>query len=405
MKILFITDNFPPETNAPASRTFEHVSEWVRQGAEVTVVTCAPNFPRGKVFPGYHNSWFNREYKQGFELIRVKTYIAPNRGIFKRMIDFISFMIMSAIVSLFLKKHDVVIATSPQFFTAISGWFVAKIKKSKFIFEVRDIWPASLRAVGYNSYERIFSLFERIELFLYRSADAIVVVTQAFKSELTHRGIDEQKIEVVTNGVDTEIFHKNSQMREAFRSKFKLKEKFVVGYVGTLGMSHALETIINAAEKLPMIQFVFVGDGAKRKDLELLIEGRCLSNALLLPAHSKEEMPLVWNGCDIALVTLKDTPLFKTVIPSKIFECMATGTPIILSTPKGEATKIVEDNSVGICCFPENSADLCDKIKMLFNQKDMLSSISINAQITAKHYERRKLASNMLEIIRKVRDD
>ena len=405
MKILFITDNFPPETNAPASRTFEHVSEWVRQGAEVTVVTCAPNFPRGEVFPGYRNSWYSKEKILGFELIRVKTFIAPNSGLFKRMLDFISFMIMSAIVSVLLKKHDVVVATSPQFFSAISGWFIAKVRNSKFIFEVRDIWPASMRAVGYTKYVRIFSLFERLELFLYRSADAIVVVTQAFKSELTQRGIDKHKIEVVTNGVDTKIFYKNSELREIFRNKFQLKDKFVVGYVGTLGMSHALETIIIAAEKLPKIQFVFVGDGAKRKDLDLLIKERSLGNVLMIPAQPKEEMPSVWNGCDVALVTLKYTPLFKTVIPSKIFECMATGTPIILSTPKGEAAKIVEENAVGFYCFPENSTELCDKISTLFNQKDLRSAISSNGQLTAKLYERKKLAGDMLAIIQKVNND
>ena len=261
MKILFITDNFPPETNAPASRTFEHVTEWVKKGADVTVVTCAPNFPSGKVFSGYSNAWYKKDTQIGFDVIRVKTFIAPNTGIFKRMLDFLSFMIMSAVVSIFLKRNDVVVATSPQFFSALSGWFIAKVKRSKFVFEVRDIWPSSIKAVGYTKYNRIFAFFEKLELFLYRQANSIVVVTEAFKTELVERGIDPGKIDVVLNGVDTKKFYQSQELGNCFRREFRLEEKLIIGYVGTLGMSHSLDTIIELSENFlgnDNIHFIFV---------------------------------------------------------------------------------------------------------------------------------------------------
>lgn len=405
LKILFITDNFPPETNAPASRTFEHVSEWAKQGAQVSVITCAPNFPTGKVFPGYKNVLYSKKCIDGINIVRVKTYMAPNSGIFKRILDFMSFMIMSSLAGILMKKHDVVIATSPQFFTGISGWFVSKLKGSKFIFEVRDIWPASLRAVGYNKFEKIFSIFEWIEFFLYRNADAIVVVTQSFREEISKRGIDDDKIEVVMNGVDTTVFDKNFELGEKFREKYNLKNKFVVGYIGTLGMSHALKTVIEVAETLNQIQFVLIGNGTKRDELVSLIRERALENIALIPPQQKEEMPSAWNACDIALVTLNDHPLFKTVIPSKIFECIATGTPIILSTPEGEAKKIVEENAVGLWCEPENVKEMREKILTLYHNIELRTTLSKNGRRISNSFERKKFANDMLSVIKKLSND
>ena len=181
MHILFLTDNFPPEGNAPATRTFEHTREWVKQGHKVTVITCAPNFPEGKVFDGYQNKWLSKERIEGIDVWRVKTYITANEGFLKRTLDFVSFMLSSFLFGLFSKKVDVVVGTSPQFFTVISAWALAKLKRVPFIFELRDIWPASITAVGAMKKSKMISLLEKIEMFLYRQADSIISVTHSFK--------------------------------------------------------------------------------------------------------------------------------------------------------------------------------------------------------------------------------
>ena len=165
MHILFLTDNFPPEGNAPASRTFEHARVWVRLGHKVTVITCAPNFPDGKVFDGYSNDWLNRETMEGIDVIRVKTYITANEGFVKRILDFMSFMVSGFFAGLFVKKPDVVVATSPQFFTAVSVWAVSAFKRKPFVFELRDVWPASITAVGAMKKSLVIRLLEKLEIF------------------------------------------------------------------------------------------------------------------------------------------------------------------------------------------------------------------------------------------------
>ena len=181
MHILFLTDNFPPEVNAPASRTFEHCREWVKAGNQVTVITCAPNFPAGKVFSGYKNKLWQTEEMDGIRVIRVWSYITANAGFIKRILDYISFMPPAVLASFFVKKPDLVIGTSPQFFTVCAAYLVSLFKRIPFVFELRDIWPESIKAVGAMNDSIIIKLLEKIELFLYRKAKMIVSVTHAFK--------------------------------------------------------------------------------------------------------------------------------------------------------------------------------------------------------------------------------
>ena len=206
MDILFLTDNFPPETNAPASRTFEHAREWVQAGHQVTIITCAPNFPKGEVFAGYRNRLWQSEMLDGIRVIRVWSYITANEGFAKRTLDYLSFMVSSFIASFLVRKVDLIIGTSPQFFTAVSAWGCSTFKRVPFVFELRDLWPESIKAVGAVKDSNFIQLFEALEMFLYRRAARIVSVTQSFKKNLVRRGIDGSKIDVVTNGVDLKRF-------------------------------------------------------------------------------------------------------------------------------------------------------------------------------------------------------
>jgi len=249
MHILFLTDNFPPEVNAPASRTFEHCREWVRAGQQVTVVTCAPNFPQGKVYEGYRNRLWQSEEMDGIRVIRVWSYITANEGFVKRILDYVSFMVAAVLAAPWIRGVDVVIGTSPHFFTVCGAYLVSRMKRIPFVFELRDIWPESIKAVGAMGDSPVIRLLEKVEMFLYRQAVCIVSVTNSFKRILVGRGVDGDKIEVVTNGVDLAGFGPREKDAE-LTARFGLEGKFVAGYVGTHGMAHALETILEAAARV-----------------------------------------------------------------------------------------------------------------------------------------------------------
>ena len=401
MRILFLTDNFPPETNAPASRTYEHARRWVDLGHEVTVITCAPNFPQGRVHEGYENRWRSRETVDGIEVVRVKTFIAANRGFALRTLDYMSFMVTSFVAGMIQRRPDVVVATSPQFFAAVGGWALATLRRLPFVFELRDIWPASLEAVGAARSPFLMRTLERLELFLYRQAERVVAVTPSFREDLTSRGIDARKIDVVTNGVDLDRYAPVAK-NEVFAESLGIRGKFVVGYVGTHGMAHALDKALDAAARLKDrsdVHFLFVGDGAAREELIAKKEALGLDNVTLHPPLPKERMPDVWGVCDVALVHLRDTPLFSTVIPSKIFEAFGMGLPVLIACPEGDATDIVHAAQAGEVVAPEDPDALAEAILRLADGEERTRELARASRAAAPEYSRDHLASVMLDSI------
>jgi glycosyltransferase involved in cell wall biosynthesis len=399
MHILFLTDNFPPEGNAPATRTYEHAREWVQLGHRVTIITGAPNFPEGVVFPGYKNSWYHKEVLDGIEVRRVKTYIAANKGFSRRIVDFLSFMVSSFAGGLFVRQPDVIVGTSPQFFTALSAFALAACKRRPFILEIRDIWPASITAVGAMKRGRLIKGLEKLELFLYRRATRIISVTHSFKTDLVKRGVDAAKIDVVLNGVDTSTYQAAEQKAPGFAKPFGLSDKFVVGYIGTHGMAHALENVVSAAEKLKAhdkIRFVFAGGGATRAMVEALVAQKKLRNVALIPRQQKAQMPDVWSLCDVSLVHLKNTPLFSSVIPSKIFESMGMGIPIVIAGPEGESTEIIKRTGAGLVAEAENPDSLVEKVLTLYNDRHFYKTVRTNSQNAAAGFDRKHLAADMV---------
>ena len=404
MHILFLTDNFPPEGNAPATRTYEHAREWVKLGHKVTIITGAPNFPEGKVFDGYKNSWFTKETIDGIEVRRVKTYITANEGFIKRILDFVSFMFTSFIAGLFVKKPDVIIGTSPQFFTAVSAWALSAVRFKPFVFELRDIWPASITAVGAMQESFAIRMLEKLEMFLYRRADLIISVTHAFKRELIGRGVNANKIEVVLNGVDLSKYQPACKDAE-LANKYGLNGKFVAGYIGTHGLAHSLETLVEAAEILKDrsdIVFLFAGGGAGSDLVKDLVKEKSLDNVVVMGRQDKALMPRIWSLCDLSLVHLKNVPLFKSVIPSKIFESMGMGIPILIGVPKGEATEIVESANAGVVINPEDSTSIANEILVMADDTNILHNFQQASKSAASQFDRSHLASNMHTYLSKV---
>ncbi len=406
MKILFLTENFPPETNAAATRVYERACFWVRWGHDVTVVTTAPNFPQGRLYQGYHNRWRRTEIMDGIRVVRVKSFIAPNRGTLLRTLDFLSFMATGTIAACREPRPDVVAATSPQFFAAVAGWLVGALRRVPFVFELGDIWPASIVAVGALRESAALRLMERLELFLYRRAACVVALTPAFKRNIERRGIDPAKIAVVINGVDLDRYAPAERDTD-FARAWDLEDAFVIGYVGTHGMAHGLTNVLDAAERVrdaSRIRFMLVGDGAERDGLIEAANERGLANVVFVPPQPKESMPVVWSVCDVALVHLRNLEAFTEVIPSKMFEAMAMGLPIVLAVPDGEASRILAADGAGVHVAAEDPAALADAVRDLADNADRRRALGQRARDAAPRHTRERQAEEMLRTLQLAAD-
>jgi len=400
MKILFITDNFKPEVNAPATRTYEHVKEWIKdKDVEVTILTCVPNFPHGKVYDGYKNKLYQVAYIDGIKVIRVWSYFTANSGFVKRVLDYMSFAFMAFWVGLF-QKSDIIIATSPQFFTTWAAWGLSKIKRKPWIFELRDLWPESIKTVGAMKQGKVIELLEKIELGLYKSCNKVIAVTDAFKANLISRGIDESKIEVVTNGSNIELFYPRAKDQELLQ-KYNLTDKFVVGYIGTHGMAHSLDFVVKSIAEIEdkNIHFLFIGDGAMKQDILNLARELKLTNITFLEPIAKEDVPRFLSICDVSLAPLKKDDNFKTVIPSKIFEASAMQIPTLLGV-EGQAQKIIESYKAGLCFEPENKDDFIAQLNALKNDKELYKQLKDGCKELAEEFDRKKLAQKFLDILK-----
>ena len=408
MHILFLSDNFPPEVNAPASRTYEHCRQWVAAGEKVTVITCAPNFPKGHVFDGYQNRFWQEQEVDGIRVIRVWSYITANEGFVKRVLDYTSFMLSAFVASMFIRRVDLVIGTSPQFFTAVAAWAVGAVKRKPFVFELRDLWPESIKAVGAMTHAIAIRWLEKLEMFLYRRADRIVSVTHSFRDTLMRRGIDGAKIDVVTNGVDIGRFSPRPKDSELL-AQLGWEGCFVAGYIGTHGMAHGLETLLDAMKAMQstaeggQIRMLMLGDGARKAELKAMAQRMGLTNIAFVDTVPKEEVARYWSILDVSVIHLRRTELFTTVIPSKLFECMGMGLPVLHGVA-GESARIVENEGAGVVFEPENSGQLVRELLRLQADPLLRNRLRGAGLQAAGKYDRNALAMAMLDTLKRVVD-
>ncbi|MGD8641034.1 MAG: glycosyltransferase family 4 protein [Gammaproteobacteria bacterium] len=404
MHIVFLSHYFPPEVNAPATRTYEHCKEWIRNGHQVTVVTCVPNHPRGKIYPGYKNRLYQVEEKDGIKVVRLWTYVTANEGFLKRTLNYISYKISAILATPFIGKADVVVSTSPQFFNGLAGYVVSRLKGAPWILEIRDLWPESILTVGAINNKHVIRFLEWLEMFAYRKADRIVPVTNAFKDYMVAKGIAEDKIHVIKNGVDLS-FYDPVLVSNPLTRELEVDNKFVVSYFGTHGMAHNLETILYAADQLRDyrdIVFMMVGDGAERKKLLQLRDEMQLDNVIMLEQQPKQQMPYLWQLSNVSLVLLKKSRLFKTVIPSKIFESMAMQKPVILGV-EGESSEIINDANAGFTIEPENDGELAEKVLRLYNDSELCHMMGKNGRShVTEFYDRSVLARRFESVMASV---
>lgn len=404
MRILFLTHYFPPEVNAPASRTFEHCREWAGKGHEVHVLTCVPNHPAGRIYPGYRNRLLQDEVIAGIHVHRMLTVPAANAGFLGRSANYVFYLFMATLVAPFLSKTDVVVSTSPQFFCGLAGFVVSRLKRVPWVLEIRDLWPESIITVGAMQESWITRALGWLESFAYRKADAIVSVTQSFVSHIEARG-GAGKVTVITNGVDLKFYTSDAIDRsddKGLAAEFGVQGKFVAAYVGTHGMAHGLDTILRTAERLrdnSGIAFLLAGDGAEREHLIQQRDEMRLDNVFIVGQQPKERMPGIWALTDVSLVLLRKRQTFESVIPSKIFEAMSMRRPIILGV-RGESQRIVEAAGAGLCIEPENDQELAAAVLKLATVPTLAQSLGESGRRhVEEHYDRRRLAARFEQLL------
>jgi glycosyltransferase involved in cell wall biosynthesis len=388
---------------APAARSFEHARHWVEQGHDVTVVTGFPNHPDGIIPEEYRGEMLRRETREGVDIVRTWLYAARNAGFAKRVLNFASFSVSSIVSgSLFVDAPDVVVATSPQLLVGVSGAVLARRFDVPFVFEVRDLWPKSAVDLGAIEHPSLIDFAEGIETAIYREAERVVIVSESFREHIVDRGIPSNDIHFIPNGIDPDFL--DESVERDVRAEYDLREDFVVGYVGTHGMSHGLDVVLEVARRFQEsevfddVTFLFVGDGARKPDLQEQAEAWGLDNVTFVPVQPREEIPSFYRACDVCLVPLRDKPVFKTVLPSKMFEIMAVGRPMIVSIG-GEAERVVSEGNAGLCIPPESPDELVDAIQTLYADPERRETLATRAESYVwEEFSRPALADRYLEL-------
>ena len=426
MKILFFSHYYTPEGNAPATRVSALCERWAKAGHDVTVVTGAPNVPNGVVYEGYANRRTS-EVINGVKVERVKTYIAANKGVVRRMLNYVSFFASALWTALRLPKADVVIATSPQIFCGYIGVWYKRMRHVPLVIEIRDIWPESMFAVGAKVPRLGIWALERIERAMYRCCDRLVTVGEGYRLRLKEKGVPEGKMSVVMNGTDLAVYSPREKNAELLK-KYGLEGKFVVSYIGTVGMACGLGCVLEAAQQFQggsnvskfesskvaepsnsqtfklshSVCFVVVGDGAEKAKLEAEAKKRGLENVVFTGRQPKASMPDWVSSSDASLVHLKKTELFTTVMPSKIFESAGCKRPIIMGVD-GFAKKLVMDARAGLDMTPDDAASLVACVEKLAGDPALCRELGENAYNNiAKVHNRDQQAEDYLTVLKEI---
>jgi hypothetical protein len=402
VRITVLSHYFWPEPGAPSARLLEMSREWAAHGHEVTVVTNFPNHPGGIVDAKYRGRSFAIEHVHGLRIIRCRTYATPNRGVLKRTLGHLAFMFQAVRQATpYLRGSHVLLASSPTLFSVVAARAISRRIRAPYVFEVRDLWPAIFVELGVIRNRMVIGLIERLELSLYRHAAAVVTVTRAFADDIARRGIEPGKLHVVPNGVDLDFFRPEPS-EPALRAELGLEGKLVMLYCGAHGISHALSRMLDVAARLwsdPRVHFLFVGDGAEKDALVARAAELGLANVTFLPTVPREQVPPLYRAADVCLVPLRAVPLFRSFIPSKMFEILACGRPVLASL-EGEAAGILAASGAAVVVPPEDVDAIAAAATRLAADPAMRAALAARGRpYVAEHFDRRRLAVRYAEIL------
>lgn len=405
MKILFLTQYFPPEVGAPQNRIFEFAKQLRAFGHEIIILTAMPNYPKGKIYEGYKRKLICKEEIEGLKIIRTWIYATPNKGFIARLGNYFSFTLTSLLFGIFLVGvQDVVITESPPLFLGFSGYMLSKFKRAKFVFNVSDLWPESAVKLGVLNNKLMINLSTHLEEFCYRKANLISCQTRGIVNNIVNRGFSPNKVRLVTNGVNLNFFNKENECKE-FRSTISDNNDFLVYYAGLLGLAQGLGVIIEVARELKKyknIRFFLIGDGPEKNKLIELAQSYQLENVKFLPLQKKQDMPRIVASMDATIIPLKKLELFKGAVPSKMYEALASSIPVILAID-GEARQMILDAEAGICVEPENVEEIKNAVLKLYNDRNLCTMLGENGRkFVTENYSReeitRKFQSYLSEI-------
>jgi glycosyltransferase involved in cell wall biosynthesis len=401
MRILYLSQYFPPEAGATQSRAYDMAKSWTRLGHQITMVTEIPNHPSGIIPPAYKGRFYEKTNLDGIDIIRVWVKASPNKNFRNRMLFYLSYMLNAVIAGTFLvaNKYDFIYATSPPLFVGGAALLLRVIKRIPFIFEVRDLWPESAVALGELKNPRTIAWASHLEEICYKKAAQIVVVTQGIYARLAQSGVPGEKLIIIPNGANIELFTFSCSDRERIRRDLGLSEKFVAIYAGIHGIAQGLETIIQTARLLQDrqdIHFLFIGEGPRKADLQRLATDYHLINITFLPEKPRTDIPSYLSAADIALIPLRKADIFTGVLPSKIFDAWACERPVIICID-GEARKVVESVYGGIYSPPEDSHKLAFTLREIATEPGKLLNMGKNGRkFTQDNHSRDILAKKLI---------
>ena len=402
MKILYITQYFHPEVGATTNRALANIRYFAKKGHDVTVLTEMPNHPKGIIFEGYKNKISMQEEMENFKVNRVWVFTSQKKNFITRLLFYISFMFMGFIHTLFnWKKYDIVYVTSPPLFVGIIGLALKYFfPKTKFIFEVRDLWPDSAIELGELNNKAFIKNSLKLEKKIYDISEHIIVISENMKNKIITKGYPENKISIIHNGTDNEfIMRKMKVDKQTFYNKSE--NKFICVYAGIIGIAQGLEILLEAANRLrdADVEFYLIGYGPKLEQLKVMSAKMKLENLTFLGQISRDEIHNYLASADLGIIPLKKMDLFKGALPSKIFDCMACKLPIILGI-EGEAKELIENSETGIAYEPENVDELVKTILILKENEQMRNKFSENGRkIIIEKFNRNKLAEKLEKII------
>jgi glycosyltransferase involved in cell wall biosynthesis len=397
MKLLILTQYFPPEVGAPQNRLYELAVRLQQKGIEVSVLTAMPNYPQMKVYEGYTGKFYLQESMNGLQVHRTWIYTTTSKGIFKRLLNYFSFVFTSFFVGWFkLGKFDFILCESPPLFLGKTAYALKKLKGARLLFNVSDLWPESAERLGLVTNSFFLKSATKLEEFLYRQADLISGQTQGIVKNISSRFPD-KKVYWLPNGVDLN-YYKADAVQSNWREQNNFsKDDFILLYAGIIGHAQGLEVIIHAATQLKAvtnIKFVLIGSGPEKERLQTLKKEMNAHNVFFFDAVGKTEMPAIIAASDVSVVPLKRLDLFKGAIPSKIFENLAMKKAILLGV-EGEAKDLfITAGNAGLAFIPEDATDLAEKTLQLHNNRMLLQQLGENGyRYVQEKFTRDKIAT------------
>ncbi len=405
MQILFLTQYFPPETGAAQNRLSDLTHRLAESGHCVTVLTALPNYPKGEIYEGFRGRLGITEDDNGIRVVRTWVYTTMKKSFLPRILNYLSFSILSCFAGLLaVNSADVVFVESPPLFLGISGYLLSKLKRAKFVLNISDLWPESAVVLGMLRNPRLIRWATRVEEGLYRRACFVTAQTQGIMASIRRR-CPETPVVLLTNGVGPEFLarvEESRKHREAMRAELGVTGKFIVGYAGLHGLVYGLDAVLDVCRILgdfDEITFFLVGDGPEKPRLQERAQQDRLRNISFYPSQPAVRMPQILSAMDVVLITLKRHALFKGTLPSKLFEAMGAGIPVVAAM-EGEAQAVIEKSDCGICVEPENVAAIAEAVLRLYRDPTLRKRLGENGrEYVARHYNRKEIAEKFNRLL------